>query len=186
MKEVKAKHFARPFKEIPFKNFIQSPIGLVPKHGNKTKLIFHLSNNFGEETENLSINAATPHEQCSVKYNHRDVAITSCLEISKMAQCQNDSASSVIFLGKTDLSIAFHLLPLKIRCFCWLVLMAQNPQTREWVYFVDKCLPFGASISCSDYQRFSNALCHIMEFKTGHKKAITNYLDDFLFAAIQQ
>ena len=46
MKEVKLGRVAGPFKEIPFDNFIQSPIGLVPKaggDGNETRLIFHLS-----------------------------------------------------------------------------------------------------------------------------------------------
>ena len=33
MKEVRLKHVAGPFETIPFKNFIQSPIGLVPKSG---------------------------------------------------------------------------------------------------------------------------------------------------------
>ena len=46
MKEVRAGHYAGPFSSIPFKNFIQSPIGLVPKAGNKTRLIFHLSFKF--------------------------------------------------------------------------------------------------------------------------------------------
>ena len=32
-----------PVDEIPFDNFIQSPIGLAPKGGNETRLIFHLS-----------------------------------------------------------------------------------------------------------------------------------------------
>ena len=35
MKEVEAKHYAGPFKTIPFENFIQSPIGLVPKDNGK-------------------------------------------------------------------------------------------------------------------------------------------------------
>ena len=44
MKEVKLKRYAGPFEQIPFKHFIQSPIGLVPKDGGKdTRLIFHLS-----------------------------------------------------------------------------------------------------------------------------------------------
>ena len=39
MKEVELKRVAGPFKEPPpFKNFIQSPIGLVPKDGGKKKL----------------------------------------------------------------------------------------------------------------------------------------------------
>ena len=48
---------------------------------------------------------------------------------------------------------------------------------------MDKCLPFGASISCSHFQRFSDALCYLIEFRIKQKKRITNYLDDFLFIA---
>ena len=44
MKKVKAERYAGPFEKIPFDNYIQSPIGLVPKDGRKdTRLIFHLS-----------------------------------------------------------------------------------------------------------------------------------------------
>ena len=44
MKEVKDKRFAGPYKKPPFKHYIQSPIGLVPKDGGrKTRMIFHLS-----------------------------------------------------------------------------------------------------------------------------------------------
>ena len=35
MKEVEAKRFAGPFENIPFDNYIQSPIGLVPKDGGR-------------------------------------------------------------------------------------------------------------------------------------------------------
>ena len=52
----------------------------------------------------------------------------------------------------------------------------------EWYYFVDKCLPFGAAISCALFQAFSDAVAHLVKWKTG-KKAI-NYLDDFLFVAL--
>ena len=48
MKEVKAERVAGPFESIPYENYIQSPIGLVPKSGNKTRMIFHLSYKFGE------------------------------------------------------------------------------------------------------------------------------------------
>ena len=43
MEEVKEKLYTGPFAEVPFENFIQSPVGLVPQKGNKTRLIFHLS-----------------------------------------------------------------------------------------------------------------------------------------------
>ena len=52
MKEVEAGRVAGPFNEIPFKNFIQSPIGLVPKKGkSKTRLTFHLSYDFSTTQE---------------------------------------------------------------------------------------------------------------------------------------
>ena len=60
---------------------------------------------------------------------------------------------------------------------------AQDPTTGEWVFFVDKCLPFGASISCALFQNFSDTLCHLIEFRVKVHKRITNYLDDFLFLA---
>ena len=45
MKEVKLKRYAGPFEKLPFDDdYIQSPIGLVPKDGGKKcHLIFHLS-----------------------------------------------------------------------------------------------------------------------------------------------
>ena len=66
MKEVQNKRYAGPFKDIPFSNYIQSPIGLVPKdNGKKTRLIFHLSypRNTGK-----SVNANTPERLKKVKY----------------------------------------------------------------------------------------------------------------------
>ena len=101
--------------------------------------------------------------------------------MSKRAEIVNDH--KVIFLGKTDLSMAFRVLPLKVSCFKWLVMKAEDTRDGKFKYFINKCLPFGSSISCSHYQRFSNALKHIMTYQTG-ESAITNYLDDFLFLAI--
>ena len=48
MKEVKLKRYAGPFETIPFENYIQSPIGLIPKDSGKdVRLIFHLSHPCG-------------------------------------------------------------------------------------------------------------------------------------------
>ena len=103
------------------------------------------------------------------------------MELSKLAR--QTTGRTTVFLGKTDLSSAFCVLPLKISCFCWLVFKAEDPADGKFKYFMEKCLSFGASISCSHYQRFSNALRHILKVRT-QRKSITNYLDDFLFAAI--
>ena len=192
IKEVKLNRVAGPYDDIPFDNYIQSPIGLVPKAGNsgKTRLIFHLSYDFGDSSDQQSLNHHTPRNLCSVKYNDLDHAVANCLEVRKQldelkANCirfEEQIADDVIFLGKTDVQSAFHLVPLSVLCFCWLIMQARNLKTKRMQYFVDKCLPFGACISCAIFQRFSNALRRITEFKTGHK-SITNYLDDFLFAA---
>ena len=42
MKEVKNKRYAGPFEKILFKNYIQSPVGLVLKGEDDTRLIFYL------------------------------------------------------------------------------------------------------------------------------------------------
>ena len=49
-------------------------------------------------------------------------------------------------------------------------------------YFIDKCLPFGAAISCAHFQVFSDAIAHILRVKS--KQDNINYLDDFLFSAL--
>ena len=143
MKEVQLGRFAGPFKEIPYQNYMQSPIGLVPKAGNKTRLIFHLSYDFSKE--NTSLNANTPQELCTVKYRDLNYAIVMCLKLIK----NTPGRKQPLYFAKTDAQSAFRVLPIKIAHRCWLVMMAENPLTGEKQYFVDKCLPFRASISCA-------------------------------------
>ena len=81
MKEVKLGRVAGPFKEIPFDNYIQSPIGLVPKAGgDQTRLIFHLSYDFKDEGQK-SLNYHTPKNKCSIKYRDLDFAIKMYLNL---------------------------------------------------------------------------------------------------------
>ena len=143
-------------------------------------MIFHLSHNFTSQEADASLNHFTPREICSTSYNDLDHAITNCLKIST----KNDNSS--IFLGKTDLSMAFNMLPIRKDHWNWLVFKALDPQTGNFAYFVNKCLPFGVSMSCSHYQRFSNGLKGILEAITGRKYSVTNYLDDFLFMDITE
>ena len=91
--------------------------------------------------------------------------------------------TSPIFAGKSDIKSAFRILGLSRSSWNWLVMKARDPRTNEWKYFIDKCLPFGASISCALFQRFSDSLCFLIEHKLQVSKRITNYLDDFLFIA---
>ena len=173
MKEVKAGRYAGPFDQILYNSYVQSPIGLVPKARNKTHLIFHLSYCF-KDSGFKSINHYTPQEKCRLKYNDLDRAIQTCLHFTE--QHEGD-----LHFGKTDVSSAFRILPLNRKCYKWLILKARNPISKKMCYFVEKCLQFGASISCSHFQRFSNALRHIFEHQMQRPIVLTNYLDDFFF-----
>ena len=96
IKEVQLKRVAGPFETIPFDHYIQSPVGLLPKDkGTKTRLIFHLSYNFGKHEK--SLNFHTPKEVCMVKFKDLDQAVLLCLE---MAEC---SLTKTVTLAKSDL-----------------------------------------------------------------------------------
>ena len=178
MKETEAGRYAGPFSDIPFENsYIQSPIGLVPKDGGtKTRLIFHLSFDF--PNGNKSVNHWTSEEDCTVQYDDLDSAVRLVLNLKKKRKLNHQKT---IFFGKSDLKMAFRVLPIWPGHRRFLLIRAQDPKSGSYFYFLDKNLPFGGSISCSHFTRFSNALRHIVECTTGKKGQITSYLDDFLF-----
>ena len=175
MKEVANKRYAGPFKTPPFKHFIQSPIGLVPKDGGKaTRLIFHLSYprvNVKEGAQLLSVNANTPKELTKVNYPDVADAIRLCLVMGR--NCK---------VGKSDMKSAFRHFPINRRFWQLLVMKAQSPVDGEWYYFFDKAMPFGAAISCAHFQEFSNAIAYVITYISG--KLTINYLDDYFFAGI--
>ena len=186
MEEVRLGRYAGPFRnKPPFDEFMQSPIGLVPKAGNKTRLIFHLSYDFGPQEQNKSFNYHTPEELCSVKYRDLDHAIENCLKL-----LDRFPDLEVIFFAKSDLTAAFRQIPGNPKFFRWLCLKAMDLETNEIAYFFNKCMPFGASISCAIFQEFSNALHFLIQYQIQKRlrqpDAVTNYLDDFLFLAITQ
>ena len=120
MKEVINKRVAGPSKQIPFRHYIQSPIGLIPKAGGQqTRLIFHLSYDFGPELHEKSVNFHTPEELCSVKYEDLDSAVKTCLKVKEFKMknlrlflAMDADGNKYIFLGKTDIKSAFRLLGL--------------------------------------------------------------------------
>ena len=217
MKEVKAGRHAGPYSKIPYRHYIQSPIGLVPKAGGQTHLIFHLSFNFGEEENQKSLNYHTPDEICSVKYNDLDYAVQSMLNLLtedgnqdcresdeelKIYGPDDDKNGSrlsgtvvkltmaketkTIFMSKSDLKNAFKILPILPQQHCFLVMKAQDPNSGEFRFFVEKNLPFGALISCTRFQLFSDSLHHIFEFIVGRSFCVTNYLDDYIFVTTNE
>ena len=98
MAEVKANRYAGPFEQIPFKYYIQSPIGLVPKDkGRKTRLIFHLSHPKSGE----SVNAGIPDDICSVTYPDFIDAVKVCMTAGRGCYC-----------AKSDMSMTFRNVPM--------------------------------------------------------------------------
>ena len=215
MKEVQLGRVAGPFDKIPCDNYIQLQVGLVPKAGNQTRSIFHLSYDFKKDGLK-SLNHYTPKVKCTVKYRDLDFAVSTymdfCFEVFKqdIQDCHMENVNydgnidhddlkrrwkrqfyhhqkvnKQILAGKSDLKSAFRILGLSRSSWKWLIFKARNPTTGHWCYFVDKCLPFGASISCALFQHFSDALCWLIDFRLGEKRRqIMNYLDDFLFITI--
>ena len=164
MKEVAAKRVAGPFTDILYQYFMQSPIGLVPKTGGKTRLIFHLSYNFDKTDKLGSLNEHTPKNKCTVRYRDLDHAVRAYLKLIREdgnPDSKGNDSQKTVFGGKTD-TLTLTLLK---KCWKWLIMKAQDPQTGVWKYFADKCLPFGASISCALFQQFSDALCFLAEYK---------------------
>ena len=179
MNEVQLGRYAGPFMRPPFPYFIQSPIGLVPKSGGKTRLIFHLSFRFSDME--LSFNECTPKDFCSVKYKDLKYAMQACLKLKNSL-----SPPQGIFLAKTDLMSAFGLVPGKREHWPLLMMQAEHPVTGQIWYFFDKNLPFGTSASCRIFQEFSDALKHILEELTGKFYQTCNYLDDILFIEVTE
>ena len=170
MKEVEKKRYAGPFEQVPFSNYIQSPIGLVPKdNGKDTRLIFHLS----YPRSGKSVNSETPKEICKVKYPDFSDAVRLCIAAGH---------GHIAYSGKSDFKSAFRNLPMAKSEYMLLIMKAESPIDHKVYYFVDKCLPFGASISCAIFQDFSDAVAHIFKKKTGEETV--NYLDDYYFAAL--
>ena len=100
-----------------------------------------------------------------------------CLQLMKELGIQT------IYFLKSDLKSAFRILGIDPRFHSFLIMKVKHPITHQTFYFVDTCLPFGASISCSHFQRFLNPLKAIVEGIVGRiqRTLLTNYLDDFLF-----
>ena len=107
-----------------------------------------------------------------VKYKDFDDAVQLCI-----------LHGPACYAGKSDMSAAFRHFAILPKFWKYLVMKAQSPIDNKFYYFVDKCMPFGAAISCSHFQRFSNAISHIAKIKSGNHDNI-NYLDDFFFVAL--
>ena len=168
MTEVRDKRYAGPYTEPPFKHFIQSPVGLVPKDkGTKTRLIFHLS----YPKKGSSVNSGIAHKHCTVQYPNFDQAVEMCRLAG--VRCS---------VAKSDMAWAFQNILLNWKSWPLMLLKAQHMKTGVYYYFIDKALPFGSSISCAIFQDFSDSIAFIVKKRT--RKNLVNYLDDYFFASL--
>jgi hypothetical protein len=158
-KEISLGRIVGPFNSRPLSTLQCSPIGLIEKQQpGEWRLITHLSFPAGD-----SINDGIPATLCSVKYTSFDQAVG-------LVQGQGKGA----LLAKCDIKSAFRLLPIYPGDFDLLGFKFQGK------YFIDKCLPMGASISCALFESFSSYLEYQIKV-IAKSEAICHYLDDFLF-----
>ncbi|XP_071950801.1 uncharacterized protein [Antedon mediterranea] len=150
---------AGPFSSPPLNNFVSSPLGVVPKaESGKFRIIQDLSYPRG-----ASVNSGIPHDASQVSYDTIDVVINLVLK--------NGPGS---LMAKTDIEDAFRIIPIH-PCDYHLLGFSWNNK-----YYYDRCLPMGASRSCSIFESFSTALVWIMRTKFNIPD-ISHILDDFFF-----
>lgn len=158
LKEVQLGKMLGPFSQKPISNLQTSPIGLVPKKDLSLRLITHLS-----FPKCSSINDFIDPEICKVKYSSIDKVLETILSCGRSAK-----------LGKIDISQAFRLIVINPADFDLLGIMFDGE------YFIDKCLPFGCSLSCALFEKFATMLHWAVTSYSGIN-TLDHYLDDFIF-----
>jgi len=149
-----------PFADKPFPNLFISPIYAVPKKApGKYRIIHDLSHPPGK-----AVNNGIPKELSSVSYANIDNAIRHIKLLGPGC-----------FLAKTDVESAFRIVPIHPNDHHLLGFYLDNG------FYYDRCLPMGASISCSIFEAISSALEWIAVNKLNIRFP-THILDDFLFA----
>ena len=135
VKEANLKRFTGPFPSIPFTNYVQSPVNLVPKkledNSKETHLVFNLS-----WPKGMSANDYTPKELCSVKYKDLDHVVQLCVDTP------DNGSTGKCYMVKTDIKSAFRHLPIRPQDWPWLVMMVRHSVTNEKFYFIGKSTPF--------------------------------------------
>ena len=150
---------AGPFKEIPFTNFQNSPLGLLPKQDpGKLRLIHDLSFSKGD-----SINFYTSKEFTTDQYESLDRVV----ELVR-------SCSPRCLIAKADIQDAFRLIPIRLQDYPLLGF------TWQGMFYHDKVLPMGSAVSCQTFEHFSRVLQRILQ---SHFNVVnvTHLLDDFSF-----
>ena len=157
--ETQAGRVLCPFTDPPLRDFIVSPIGVVPKKvPNKFRMIHHLS-----YPQKGSVNDAIDAYDKTVGYPTVDDAIEMILETGED-----------VWLGKTDIEAAFRIVPVLPKYYRTLGMMWDGK------YFYDRCLPMGCATSCKIFAGIGACLMELFE-RLSKKCRVLNMLDDFLF-----
>ena len=157
-KEITLGRMAGPFDHPPLPTLRISPIFLAEKKDGDYRLIHNLSYPLHN-----SVNDFIDEKYCSVQYSGIDDAVRLVQNIGIAGK-----------LSKSDVKSAFRLLRVSPSDFDQLGFIFDGK------YYFDRCLPQGASISCSLFEKFSTALHWVTELTSGNSN-ILHYLDDFLF-----
>ena len=162
--EVEKGRIIGPVTEGTVTDLMISPVRVIPKpNSNELRMIFNLSHPKGWSVNDNISSAATSVKYCSVS----DV-------VSWMLTNQ---PKEKWFMSKVDLTDAYRMVPIKKDEWKFLGMSVGNK------IFIDRCLPMGASSSCSTFQRVSDALTWIAKMTCPVTCHIFNYLDDFLIIA---
>lgn len=162
-KEINLGRIAGPFPTLPISNLQVSPIGIVPKSdGVSWRLITHLS-----YPENNGINDFIDEAYCTVRYTSFDKVVEMISSLGRHAK-----------LAVVDIKSAFRLLRVNPGDFDLLGFKINDN------YYIDKCMPFGLSISCKTWENFATFLHWLVE-KRSRLSTLDHYLDDYIFAGTE-
>ena len=120
-KEVDVGRIRGPFTVRPLPSLRCSSLGVVPKKGNKWRMILHLSTPFGSST-----NDSISRESFSLQYSSVDDAVQFLVSLGPGTR-----------MAKADLKSAFSMIPVLPQDWELLYMQWQG------AYYFDTCLPFG-------------------------------------------
>ena len=109
-----------------------------------------------------------------MKYPDFSEAILMCVKVGESCA-----------IAKSDMSMAFRHAPLTRASWKFLILKCKHPVSGKVFFFVEKCLPFGSSISRMVFQVISDGIAFVMKFRI-ESKSLLNYLDDYFFTALRK
>lgn len=158
-KEIKLGRIMGPFDQLPISNLHISPVGIVPKSDGGWRMITHLS-----YPSDRGINDFIDPDLCTVQYASFDGVVDMIANLGRGA-----------LIGKMDIKSAFRLIPIYPGDFDLLGFSVDG------LFYIDKCLPMGCSISCKIWETFATFLHWLTHFKSG-LNTLDHYLDDFIFA----